>query len=289
VEIDSRYTGTELKPLGKTVNARETMNYAAAINDDNPLYFDDERPEGVIAPPMYAVALTWPLIANIWNHIDADGFPKEIFFSMVHYTEHLQFFGSVSPGDTLEIKGRIAAILPHRAGTHIVLRLDAVKDEKLLFTEHIGGMLRGVECKGSASGGETLPVAPEIIETVHKQEKKIFIDTLAAYVYDGCSGIHFPIHTSPKFARSVGLPNVIYQGTATLAHAVKEIISSVADCDPSRLKAVSCRFTGMVKPLSNITVRYSVSGKNRECFFEVLNAEGARAISNGYALLTEKK
>lgn len=41
------------------------MNYAAAVGDDNPRCFDDERPAGVVAPPMLAVALTWPLAAGM--------------------------------------------------------------------------------------------------------------------------------------------------------------------------------------------------------------------------------
>ncbi|UCG04133.1 MAG: MaoC family dehydratase N-terminal domain-containing protein [Candidatus Heimdallarchaeota archaeon] len=34
------------------------MNYAAAIDDNNEFYFDDERKDGIVAPPMFAVATT---------------------------------------------------------------------------------------------------------------------------------------------------------------------------------------------------------------------------------------
>jgi hypothetical protein len=43
------------------------------------------------------------------------------------------------------------------------------------------------------------------------------------YVYDGCTNIYFPIHTSVGFARMVGLPDIILQGTATLAYAAREL------------------------------------------------------------------
>jgi hypothetical protein len=36
MEISSDYVGTILKPYHGTVQWRDTMNYAAAIHDDNP-------------------------------------------------------------------------------------------------------------------------------------------------------------------------------------------------------------------------------------------------------------
>jgi len=287
MEIDSSFTGMQLKPFKRNITLRETMNYAAAVNDNNPVYFNDERPGGVIAPPMFAVAATWPVIANIFNLIETESFPKEAFMTMVHYTEHLEFFGPVRPDTALDIRGRIASIMPHRAGTHLVLRLDAVDGNgELLFTEHIGGMLRGVNCIGGGDGEQNLPVSPQTVEPRLKRENTVHIDPLAAHIYDGCTNIHFPIHTSPKFARSVGLPGIIYQGTATLACAIREIITNEAGNDPLRLKALSCRFTGMVMPGADITVRLLNDRNADGLFFEVLNCEGRRAISDGYVKLS---
>jgi hypothetical protein len=92
------------------------MNYAAAIQDHNPWYFDDERIGGIITSPMQAVALTWPIIEHLQDFIPDTGFPLEALLSIVHYTEHLCFHRPLVPGDELTIQGRIAAILPHRVG-----------------------------------------------------------------------------------------------------------------------------------------------------------------------------
>jgi acyl dehydratase len=292
MKLTSDFVGAALKEYTCTVNARRIMNYAAAIGDTNPVYFNDERPEGIVAPPLFPVAVTWPIVENIADYLEAQGFPKEILFTQVHYSEHLSIHRPVTPGGNLKIKGAIAAILPHRAGTHVVTRFDALDaDGNRLFTEHIGAMMRGVECADAGKGSESVPSVPhQMKESAALWESAIFIDPLAPFLYDGCTNIHFPIHTSVKFAHQVGLPGIIHQGTATLALAVHNILNKEAGGDPHRLATVYCRFSGMVLPGSAIRVR--LTGKNQvsggtDLFFTVLNAEEKRAISDGYIRLKD--
>ena len=290
MNLTSGFVGTALKEYHCRISARWTMNYAAAIGDPNPLYFNDERPEGIIAPPLFPVAMTWPIIENIADYIEADGFPKEILLTQVHYSEHLSIHRPVAPGDNIIIRGLIAAILPHRAGTHVVIRFDATDaGGNPLFTEHIGAMMRGVQCADDGKGSEQLPAVPQQPEASGALWESIIpIDPLAPFIYDGCTNIHFPIHTSVKFARQVGLPGIINQGTATLALAIHNILNREAGGDSRRLISVSCRFAGMVMPGSAITVR--LTGKNQgpgvtDLFFMVLNTEEKRAIRDGHIRL----
>ena len=55
MQLSSRFVGTTLRPYRTEITWRETMNYAAALEDPNPLYFDDEREGGIIAPPCSAL------------------------------------------------------------------------------------------------------------------------------------------------------------------------------------------------------------------------------------------
>jgi hypothetical protein len=283
--INSKLAGTPLKNFEIETSWRKTMNYAASIGDNNPAYFDDESPYGIIAHPVFPVAITWNILGSIQNFIDSDSFPSELLFTQVHYTEHLEIHKPVTPGQKLIISGKIVAIIPHRAGTQVILRLDAMEKEgSLIFTEHIGAMLRGVECAGS-SGEELIPVipkSPEIQEAIW--ESKVYINPLLPFIYDGCTDIIFPIHTSKKFAHMVGLPDIILQGTATLAIAVTEIINRELGGNSKMVRSLSCRFTGMVIPGSEITVRF-LSKKNLEnrnlLFFDVINSKGERILGNG--------
>lgn len=288
MEISSDLTGTPLKEFESHISWRHTTNYAAAIQDSNPHYFDDESRDGLVAPPMFSVAVTWPIVERLWEFIELDRFPREILATQVHYSEHLRFHAPLKPGTTVRVRGKIVAILPHRAGTHMVIRLDAEdQNGRPIFTEHIGGMLRGVRCIGQGAGEASLPGPPEPVGAPEPiWNHPCHIDPLLTYIYDGCSNIVFPIHTSQKMARQAGLPGIILQGTATLALTVREIVNRNAGGDPSRLQELSCRFTGMVIPGTRITIQLLNSAERKgfaDLFFQVLNSQGQKALSRGYA------
>ena len=288
MQIRSQYVDTALKPYQTHIKWRDTMNYAAATGDDNPLYFDDGRPDGIIAPPMFSVAVTWPMVENLSQYLEIKDFPHEIMNFQVHYSEHLLFHRPIRPDDTLTVMGRIAAILPHRAGTHFVLRLEAVDQEKkAVFTEHIGAMLRGVKCLDDGAGAEMLPRVPAAGDSLEPAwESSIKVAPLLPFIYDGCTNIVFPIHTSKKFARQVGLPGIILQGTATLALAARELINREAQGNSPQLEELYCRFTGMVIPGSTMKIiayRGGSADPEGSIHFDVLNAEGKKAIRSGYA------
>ena len=292
MEISSKFVGTPLRLLEVVVTARQTMNYAAAVGDNNPCYFHDETAEGIIAPPMLAVALTWQICGRISEYLQADNFPWELLLTQVHYTEHLEFHRPILPGERLFISGKVAAIIPRKAGTLIVLKFDARDTaDQQVFTEHIGGMMRGVKCTDGGAGEEDIPsVSASPLSGDVIWETQWFVDPLAPFIYDGCTDIHFPIHTSRKFARDVGLPGIIHQGTSTLAYAARELVNREAGGNPTLLKTLACRFTGMVMPGSDIRIRLTgrqTTDSGVLVSFEVLNAEGKKAISDGSALLAK--
>ncbi len=286
MEISSRFVGAVLKPKESQITWRQTTNYAAALGDANPRYLDDERPGGIVAPPMFCVAISWPITERIWEYMNIPDFPYEILLTQVHYTEHLRFYRLVAPGDRLSIKGKIAAILPHKAGALMVLRYDAC-DERggPVFTEHIGGLMRGVLCPDGGAGAEQLPGTAEAVAKDPPRWVAVLpVLKEAPFIYDGCTNISFPIHTSVKFARQVGLPGIICQGTAILATGVREVIDREIDGDPGRVQAISCRFTGMVRPGSEIRVQATgrlQKGDHDDIFFTVLNSDGKNAVSDG--------
>ena len=315
MQIDSAIAGADAGAREAEITWRQTSNYAAAVGDANPVYFDDTRAGGLVAPPMLAAAITWPLSAALGPKLaEAEGatIDPAIFKTQVHHTEALIFHRLVRPGDILSVAGRVAAVLPHRAGARLVVRFDASDASgAAVFTEYSGALLRGVDCVGGGveidspeiPAPPATPPAPESMDGDPLWRAAIQIDALAPYRYDSGSDIHFPIHTSPAFARSVGLPGIIHHGTGTLALAARELVDREAGGDPARLRALSCRFAGMVRPGEEIEVRLLArtdgssgtdsqpgpSGPNgangRALFFEVTTADGGRAIDRGHALL----
>jgi len=294
LEIDSFFAGTRLKSYISEIDWRATTNYAAAIDDDNDFYFDDVTFKRLAAHPMYCSAVTWPVVARIWEYIEAADFPMEILATQVHYSEHIRFYRLVASGDRLHVSGKIAAILPHRAGTHVVLRFDVTDDDSLpVFTEHIGSIMRGVTCIGGGKGEDELPRIPRIATSPNERNEQqpvwtseIFINRLRPFIYDGCSNIVFPIHTSKKFAGQVGLPDIILQGTATLGYAVRELVDREAGRDPARITSLSARFSGMVIPGTAIKVVLSERkhfSDRTNLYFYVKNQSGETVIKDGFA------
>ena len=286
MEMDSKFVGLQTCPYKTKVTLRQAMNYAAAVNDANPRYLDDERSGGIIAPPMIVAALTWPISLNIGDYLEDKSFPTQCTQQQVHHSESIRWYAPIMPGQSLEIRGELAALLAHPAGCEMIMRYDAYEDEQLVFTEYSGALLRGVQLVGEEKGREQVPEilkAPGFEEPVWVEQ--IDIDPLAAHVYDGCADISFPIHTSPAFAHKVGLPAILLQGTATLAHAVKTITNREREGDSNSLRELDCTFTGMVFPGERIDVRLirreQVEGNGDICYFDVLNQAGKRAISRG--------
>ena len=293
MKLSSDFVGTPLREYTTTINWRDIMNFAAATGDNNPLFMNDERDGGIVAPPMFCVAVTWPITERLWEYVDSDTFPVEVIRTQVHYTEHLRLHRLVRPDDRLTVRGKIAAIIPHRAGTHVIIRFDATDHNHTpVFTEHIGGLMRGVECEGEARGESDVPPLPRYAGKQEEGgwEKKVHIDPLLPYIYDGCTGIYFPIHTSVKFAHEVGLPGIILQGTATLALAAREITNTFAAGDAERIQSIACRFTDMVLPGTGISILSELAGPDPETGgvpFNVLNNSGKKAIRDGLVTLRE--
>jgi len=288
VKLNTDLVGVQLPTIAVEVTDRRCMNFAASVGDGNPWYFDDERPEGTVAPPLLAVSLTWPLAIAYADKLRERGYDA-VIRRQVHYTEHVEWRRPMRTGEVLQVTGTVAAILPHAAGTYGLVRFEAFDAEgQTVFVENSGALFRGIRREGGNEGGDTggIPPVPERVENSEPVwTHTLHIDPLAAHVYDGCADLHFPIHTSKQFAHKVGLPGTIIHGTCTLALAVRELTNLEAGGDPRRLKAVSCRFTGMVLPDTDITVRLvgtSDDGARRNLFFDVLNADGRKAIGEGH-------
>ncbi len=289
MQIDSAHVGTRLIPHRAVVDWRWMTNYAAAVGDANPCYLDDTRSAGIIAHPVFPVAVTWPVTLHLDRYMEGSSFPLALMAMQVHHSEHITLHRPIRPGQHLTVAGTVAAIWPHRAGTRVILRYDASdEDGQEIFTEHIGGLLRGVSCTDAGRGLDDLPPDPPAApEGADVWEAPVAVDPLFSYRYDAGSGIVFPIHTSPAFARGVGLPGIIVQGAATLALAVMELVNREAGGDPQRIAALACRFSGMVQPGTTILVVLQ-HGDGNHLFFAVRDAQGQRVLSNGHAWLMSR-
>ncbi len=292
MQIDPKLVGMELPARKHEVTWRETMNYAAAVGDDSPRYMDDTVKGGIVAPPLFAFTLTWPMIEGFLHYL-RESISPEVVGVMVHATEHLIFHRLIRPADKLKATGRIVAVAPTSKGSLIALRLEATNEKgEGVFTEYNGLIGRGVTCNGPGRGKEDLPKLPQREEPADSLwEVVIPIPRHAAHVYDGCTNMVFPIHTSVAFARSVGLPDIVLQGRATMDLATREILNREAEGNPEWLREIACRFTAIIIPGTEIRVqlfRREPSEEDTLLGFRVLDNGGKVVLGGGFARLTRE-
>jgi acyl dehydratase len=286
MHLDSSIVGLALRPVEAHATWRHITNFAAAVGDLNPAYVDDTRDDGLVAPPTFPVALSWPLLAALPDHAELP-FGPEILLSLVHYSETIVLHRLIRPEDHLRLQGEIAALLPHRAGSHLVLKLAAFDERsRPVYTEYVGALLLGIPCSDHGAGAGSLPEVPKPpTEGTPRWEVPLPIAPEAAWVYDGCTGIENPLHTSVAFARQAGLPGTILHGTATLAYAVREVVNRDLDGDPHRVALVSARFTDPVTPGSTLQLLALAGGEGAATHglhFRVLGPNGKPALSRGF-------
>jgi len=289
--IPQSIVGVRLPPLKRTITWRETSSFAAAVGEELPAYLDDSLGDGALAPPLFAVAVTWPLLESLPNHLGG-ALPPEVVATLVHAGERLLFRRPLRPDETLTLESQVVALQPTRAGALVTLRTDARgEDGNPTFTEWLEVLFRGVEVPGPglSLGADHLalpPVAPTADENL-SWSLDIPVPRGLPFVYDACTGISFPIHTSVSFARAVGLPDLILHGTAALALSARELVAREAGGDPTRLKEISCRFRGVMVPGAPLTLQAWAggSGSPRTLGFALHTSDGRPALTDGLARL----
>jgi acyl dehydratase len=100
-------------------------------------------------------------------------------------------------------------------------------------------------------------------------------EQIAAYAE--ASGDSNPIHLDEGFARSVGLPGVIAHGMLQMG-----LLARVAG-PPGRLRRLSCRFAGMVRPGDIVTFRGEPG--DGELRLSAVNQDGQPVVSKAVAAL----
>jgi len=279
--IDSSLVGSRIKPFQFLVDARQISNYAAAISDLNEVYYLSTKQKILQSHPLFPVRISWGIIKNLSDYLDIK-MPFNLQSQLVHQSEYLQFERLPNPGDTLQLGGEIAALIPHRRGVKIFLKFEYYdQNEQLVLTEYIGSILFGVKCTDSGKGITTIPSVQKIDKPIPIWNENISIPRSAPFIYDGCTDIVYPIHTDQTFARSMGLPDIILQGTATLAMSISVLLKRELGNDPRMVEVVAGKFTNVVVPPNNLTVQL-LKKTSKELFFDVKDQNNQFVIRGGY-------
>jgi acyl dehydratase len=181
----------------------------------------------------------------------------------------------------------IRAVRETRAGVLVVFGLETIGEdgEPVVSTEE-SMMLRGERLDGGGPAlGEPL-LQPTEVQGEPRQwdEFDVEVDRFAAHTYSECARIWNPIHTDSAHAAEHGLPGIILHGTATAARALTVVVDHLLEGDPSRVTAMSCRFTSMVLTPNVLKVRCGIVDTSTVCA-SVITAAGHSAINDSIVLI----
>jgi len=275
--LNKDLVGKEYAPASTEANLDAMQNYARAYNDDNPAFFDSARAGGIVAPPMYAVVLTWPSIMGVIGDPDL----KVDVVRLLHGEQDMEFLRPIRPGDKITSQAKVASIETRASGETLMIEINAKNEAG----EDVNRTLFNAFIRGGGRGGMDARVAEpargEPIATVAQQ-----VDKDQTYRYKEASGDFNPIHVDENFAKMAGLPGIIVHGLCTMAFTSKVMIDQLCGGDPVKLKRLRVRFTRPVLPGQVITTRVWPDGErdHRKIFaFETVNPDGRAVIRGGLA------
>ena len=245
MSLNKETIGTRYVAPPFQVDRRETILFALACEEDNDTYFDDRRPGGIVAPPMFAARFARVPVTQV----TADPGVGLNYAAVVHYSQRFRWLSPVRPGDVITSEAVI---------THIDIREN-------------GGVL-GIGVSSSNQRGE--PVVHAVWELFDKSAgapgagkpargdppagpvgwtRQIGTRPFQTFVYAEASGDRNPIHLDDEAARRAGLPGIIVHGLLTMALARRAAVDSVCTGrDPLRLTEMSVRFARPVFPGQSI-------------------------------------
>jgi acyl dehydratase len=278
MKLPPGHVGTTVGPLVQDVDARWLMAYAAALDDTRPEYLDTTRPGGVIGHPLFPVCYEWPLAVEL-----RAAMAPEVAVRSVHATHDLRLSRPVRAGDGLRTTATVSAAQPRAPGAYVVTRLETVDATgQHVSTTEYGSIYRGVECEPRGSVPE--PAAQGRPSPARADwSVRVPVPAGLAHTYTECARIWNPIHTDKAVAQAAGLPDIILHGTATLALAVSAVLARPGAGGAGEVARIMCRFTGMVRLPSSITVEGwdEPDADGHTVGFHVLAADGRPAVSHG--------
>jgi acyl dehydratase len=290
---DSSIIGTTVGPLEFQVDPGWTMGYAAGIDDPHPRYIDSLKSGQLIAHPVFPVCLVWHGMTELDRRLKDSPLKPEERVRRVHATQDMLLRRPIRPPENLKIRSTALVAEQRRPGTYMVMRHEIVDAaDAPVATIHWGVIYRTVELVGGDRRADATPQppAPPKWDGHPRAEFLIPISATAGILFaaGGRQNPFLNIHTDTASARRAGLPGPILAGAEMLAISVSRIIAAEAGGDPERVARACARFGAMVMMPSEVNLRVLTRAKTESgeaVFFEVINAEGGRAIRDGVVVL----
>ncbi len=276
LKIKEDIANSNFKDFDFWIDSEDIINFTNAIKTDKEgKKHEIDKP---ILHPLYFSKISWQIISNLNNYLDYK-LDKKILNRMIHTSESIILLKKLHIPAKILVRTKIINLMPHKKGTKISIQFNFFHNNELIATEISDALFLHVRYDGKKDNSQKT----HKFKTNNLQilwEKEIDIKPNQPYKYAEKANIDAPVHTNIKYAKSMGLPGVILQGTCTLAMAISMICKIELFDDFSLIHSLSAKFTGIVVPPNKIFVRLLKKDK-KSLYFDVVNKKGEIIIKGG--------
>lgn len=218
---------------------KDVMLYALGVGaGPEDLQFVYEKDLKVL--PTFAVIPAFPALFSMGTVMEINP------LMVLHGEQRIELHGPIPTSGKLTTTPVIRAIYDKGKGALLVVDAETVDEKgKLLFVNTFGAFVRGE----GGFGGERGPSGPRNVPPERPPDKTAEMVTLPqqALLYR-LSGDMNPLHADPEFAKMAGYDRPILHGLCTMGHVGRAVIRHFCGNEPSRLRSLDVRFSGVVFP-----------------------------------------
>lgn len=270
IKVSTDLIDAVVKDVYYKINETDILDFNGVFEND----FFKNTPH-----PLIFTKISWHIIERLESLMDGP-FEKQLLSRIIHQSESIFYYSKLCVDTKILVKTRIWSISPHKRGTKIRIRFDYYNEKILLATEYSGGLLFGVKCQGKPRLKGSVPETLRLSEPVPLWQTTFMVSEKLPYEYAGKARIDAPIHTNHDYAVSLGLKDVLLQGTCLFALAINTLLKNEQVTDTIAIKEISAKFVGMVYPQSMVTIRL-LNREGGKLFFDILDETKKAALKGG--------
>jgi len=219
----------------QTVTAREIADYRAVVRAAL-----DGAPRRTDASPVMPFVLASAAFERMTAAFGG-GAP-------VHLGQEIRVYRLIRPGDAVTADLDVLGARREPRGVRLAVRCAVRADGTPVADMTTAVLLTGAtapEPFGDIPPGSVPPAAGPPLPAI-VVERRITAATVLAYAR--VSGDDNPIHLDDAAAVAAGFPGTVAHGMSVLATVCEEVLERFADGEAARVRALSCRFSGPVRP-----------------------------------------
>ncbi|MEQ8661288.1 MAG: MaoC/PaaZ C-terminal domain-containing protein [Gammaproteobacteria bacterium] len=274
--LDASLVGYTTRWFEHRLDTRWSMAYAAALGEVHACYFDDRAGRPLAVHPLFPVCLEWPALVD---SLAANGVDMR---RTVHATHDLELLAPLTPPQDLRSRATVIGVEQRAPGIYLGWRFETIAaDGRLLARTWQGNLFLGAQLRGPPRWDAPLPQRPAAALAT-PPSRTLRLPAGLAHTYTECARIWNPLHTEAAVAAAAGMPRPPLHGTATLAVAVSALVADRLGGDAGRVRRLGGRFNALVLLPCELALACSDDVAARRLHFEVRNADGGRAVRDGF-------